>query len=123
MDENSTSFTDKLLTRLHYRLRSPLYSLDMTEPQFESTNTETAILSRLIEPESSGLALEAARYVLTLEFKDPDQQRMNELAEKARDGALTTGEERELENYRHVGHLLALLRSKARVSLRQLNVR
>jgi len=42
---------------------------------------------------------------------------MNELAEKAREGALSSGEDRELENYRHVGHLLALLRSKARISL------
>ncbi|HLI83708.1 MAG TPA: hypothetical protein VKV17_07295 [Bryobacteraceae bacterium] len=91
----------------------------MTEAQFEPANTETAILSRLIDPERSGLAPEAARYILTLEFKDSDQHRMNELAEKAQEGALSPGEERELENYRHVGHLLALLRSKARVSLRE----
>ena len=91
----------------------------MTEAHVEGANTETAILARLIEPERAGLAPEAARYILTLEFKDSDRERMNELAEKARDGALSTEEERELENYRHVGHLLALLRSKARVSLRQ----
>ena len=91
----------------------------MVEAQFEPANTETAILSRLVEPEGAGLAPEAARYILTLEFKDSDQQRMSALAEKARDGALSPGEEQELENYRHVGHLLALLRSKARVSLRQ----
>jgi len=42
---------------------------------------------------------------------------MNELAEKAREGGLSPAEEQEIENYRQVGHLLALLRSKARVSL------
>jgi hypothetical protein len=89
------------------------------EAQVETANSETAILARLIEPERSGLAPEAARYILTLDFKGSDLQRMNELAEKARDGALSPGDEREIENYRHVGHLLALLRSKARVSLRQ----
>jgi hypothetical protein len=90
----------------------------MIEARFDLAATETAILSRLIEPEHSGLAPEAARYILTLEFKDSDQQRMLELAEKAREGVLSPDEERELENYRHVGHLLALLRSKARVSLK-----
>ena len=91
----------------------------MNEGQFESANTETAILSRLIDPERSGLAPEAAHYILTLEFKDSDKKRMNELAEKAREGALSSVEEQEVENYRHVGHLLALLRSKARISLSQ----
>jgi len=91
----------------------------MIEARFDSANTEAAILSRLIEPGRSGLAPEAARYVLTLEFNDSDQRRMNELADKAREGALSPIEEKELENYRHVGHLLALLRSKARVSLKQ----
>jgi hypothetical protein len=88
----------------------------MTDAQFESTNTETAILSRLIEPNRSGLTTEAARYLLTLEFQEFDRKRMDDLAEKARDGVLSLAEEREIENYRHVGHLLALLRSKARIS-------
>jgi len=64
----------------------------MIEGQFESANTETAILSRLIDPDQSGLAPEAAHYILTLEFKDADKERMNELAEKARAGALSSGE-------------------------------
>ena len=82
-------------------------------------NTETAILSRLIEPDRSGLTEEAARYLLTLEFKEFDRRRADELAGKAREGTLSAAEEREIENYRHVGHLLALLRSKARISLQR----
>ena len=91
----------------------------MAEAQFDSASTETAILSRLIEPNRSGLTTEAARYLLTLEFHDFDRRRMDNLAQKARDGVLSPAEEREIENYRHVGHLLALLRSKARISLHQ----
>jgi hypothetical protein len=90
----------------------------MVERQLDSPNTEAAILSRLIEPERKGLSPDAARYILSLQFQDPDLARMKELAGKAQEGALTAGEEVELENYRHVGHLLTLLRSKARVSLR-----
>ena len=89
--------------------------------QLESANTETAILERLIDPERSGLAPEAARYILSLEFQETDRRRMNELAERARAGVLSPAEEQELENYRHVGHLLTLLRSKARLSLSRQN--
>ncbi len=88
-----------------------------------SPNTETAILTRLITAgdETSARAClpdEAARYLLSLEFQESDVLRMNQLAEKAREGALSPGEQEETDNYRHVGHLLALLRSKARRSLR-----
>lgn len=97
-----------------------IYLATMTrEGPVEPMNSETAILSRLIGPERAVLSPDAARYLLGLEFQESDLQRMNDLAEKARDGALSLAEEREIESYRHVGHLLALLRSKARVSLSQ----
>jgi uncharacterized protein YnzC (UPF0291/DUF896 family) len=97
--------------------------MSTTEASFGPSNTETAILSRLIESARGELAPEAARYILSLEFKQSDVRRMNELAEKARDGALSPAETGEVENYRHVGHLLALLRSKARASLKQPEIR
>lgn len=43
---------------------------------------------------------------------------MQELAEKSQEGTLGNSERRDLENYNHVGHLLALLKSKARKSLK-----
>jgi hypothetical protein len=89
------------------------------EAPFDSVNSEVAILSRLIEPDRSALTPEAARFLLELRFQDADLRRMNELAEKAQDGILSPVEEKEIENYRHVGHLLALLRSKARASLKK----
>ena len=46
------------------------------------------------------------------------QESMNALAQKGCEGDLTASEEAELESYRHVGHLLALIHSKARASLK-----
>lgn len=79
---------------------------------------DAEILARLIEPEKSGLDPGLARYLLTLEFRSIDVERMNVLAHKASEGDLTGAEAAELESYRHIGHLLALMQSKARASLK-----
>ena len=42
---------------------------------------------------------------------------MNELAEKARNGNLTAGEEAELEEFRRCGRLMEMLKVKARKAL------
>lgn len=78
-------------------------------------NNELAILSRLLEPES--LPVEAARYMLGLTFPQHDRERMNVLAEKARQGTLNASEQAEIDNYSEAGHLLTLLQSKARIAL------
>jgi len=80
-------------------------------------NSEAAILKRVIEPEADDLAPETARYILRLDFPKQDLERMDVLAEKARQGTLQEEERAEAENYEHVGHLLALMQSKARRSL------
>lgn len=81
--------------------------------------TEVAILGRLLDSENADLPPEAARYILALEFRPADREHMNELATKARAGTLSAQEEIVLENYRHVGRLLALMQSKARLSLKK----
>ncbi len=43
---------------------------------------------------------------------------MNLLAERSREGGLSTDEEAELDSYLHVGNLLTIMQSKARVYLR-----
>jgi hypothetical protein len=45
---------------------------------------------------------------------------MNDLAEKARQGTLTDEERAQIESYERVGHMIGLLQSKARRSLKQL---
>ena len=65
------------------------------------------------------LTPEAARYVLGLDFQEHDRERMELLSGKANEGALTAAEQIELGSYCHVGDLLALIRSKARLVLKQ----
>ena len=78
-------------------------------------NNELAILSRVLQPES--LPLEAARYILGLTFPRRDCERMNALAEKARQGVLSGREQAEMHDYCEAGHLLTLLQSKARIAI------
>ena len=80
--------------------------------------SEIAILGRLIEADGTDLSRELARYILTLGFDEEDQNRMSELAQKNQEGSLSSDEKAELENFAKAGHLLALLHSKARKSLK-----
>lgn len=84
-----------------------------------SENTPAEILSRAISPENGNLSRDAAESILSLSFPEGDRERMNELAEKARAGTLSDDDAAELENYRHVGRLLEILKSKARLSLQK----
>ena len=83
------------------------------------TNTEADILSRVIAPDQPTLSEEAARSILALHFSRQDLDRMEELAEKAREGTLTPAEQAETEGYERVGCLLGILQSKARFSLKR----
>jgi hypothetical protein len=86
--------------------------------QRQNDGSEAAILDRILQPEKADLEPGVARYILSLDFLKEDRQRMDLLAVKAREGSLSPEEEREIENYRHVGHLLNMMRSKARLSLK-----
>jgi hypothetical protein len=65
------------------------------------------------------LPLPLAGMVLAITFPSEDRERMNQLAEKAREGTLTGEEQVEIDAYERVGHFLSLLQSKARISLKQ----
>jgi len=80
-------------------------------------NNGTAILERLIEPANHALTVEAARYILRLDFPRKDHQRFQRLSAKASAGKLTEKERAELDDYLRVADLLALLQSKARRAL------
>jgi hypothetical protein len=70
------------------------------------------------EPDKRKLPPQAAREILGLDFSDADKARMHHLAAKARAGTLTSDEQVEIDNYERAGHLLNLLQSKARRSLK-----
>ena len=82
-------------------------------------NSEAAILARVFEADQGDLAPDAARFFLHADFPPSDRARMDSLARKARQGILTVGEQEELEHYCHVGDLLALMQSKARMVVKQ----
>ncbi len=91
-----------------------------TQPAFVAgDNTGVAILNRVMQLSASTLTPDVARTLLTFKFEKADERRMDRLAEKARQGALTDQERFEAEQYNLVSHMLALLQAKARHALSQ----
>ena len=84
----------------------------------QAPNNEVAILGRVLEPDKPTLPPEAARAILALSFAEADKDRMRLLAAKAREGTLTPQEREEITSYEVAGHVLNILKSKARRSLK-----
>jgi hypothetical protein len=83
------------------------------------TNNGAAILNRLFDPEGDHLPADAARFLARLDFPKCDHVRMEELSKKAAEGALSSDEREELNEYLRVADLLAVIQSKARRSLKR----
>jgi hypothetical protein len=83
------------------------------------SNSDAAIVSRLIDPESGEWSADEAKVILKLRFSSYDNERMRDLLEKAKSGTLSSIEESEIESYRHLGNLLSLLWAKARLAIQQ----
>jgi hypothetical protein len=81
--------------------------------------SEIAIFGRLLSNGTNRMSRELARYILTLGFSAEDQARMSDLAARNQENALSTEEREELMNFVKVGHLLALLHSRARQALKK----
>lgn len=81
-------------------------------------NTEVAILGRVLETQNGDLPAAAAQSWLKLRLPDVDQTRLRELSAKAKVTELALDEQALLENYLHVGRLIDLMKSKARLSLK-----
>lgn len=80
--------------------------------------TEVDILTRVIDPANPTLTADAAKAILQLDYTDADRERAAALAQKSNEGTLSIEERRELEGFVFVGDILAILKSKARLSLR-----
>ncbi len=80
--------------------------------------TNPDIFERIIEPHQGGFSEEHARYVLSLDFTPEEHARYAELASKAQKGSLTADELALIEDFLSVNAVLAVLQSKARVSLK-----
>src|SRR5437868_1491583 len=86
--------------------------------QVLTSNTEAAILARVIESDPSTITPVVARYLLSMQLPRADEERVNELSAKAQAGSLSEGETQELESYLHIGRLLAVMQSRARKLLK-----
>jgi hypothetical protein len=82
-------------------------------------NSAVAVWRRTIQPAAGDLPPAEARAMLRLKLSAEDQDRVDELAAKARLGAMTPQEDHELEDYLSVGSALEFLKSKARLSLQR----
>jgi hypothetical protein len=87
--------------------------------QAELPYHEAAILTRIAGPDEPALSAAAAKGILTLGFCPADKDRMHALAAKARESALTSDEQAEIEAYSRIGSLLGILKSKARRALKR----
>lgn len=81
-------------------------------------NSEAVILARVIAPQSSPISPAVAEELLKWGFCEADQQRMSELAAKARRGELTAAESLEIEGFERVSSFLGMVKSKARQALK-----
>jgi len=68
----------------------------------------------IIRDDDQPLTPDAARYLLSMRLPASDEDRVNELSEKAQAGSLTEAETQELDSYLHIGFLLGVLHAKGR---------
>jgi hypothetical protein len=80
--------------------------------------TEVSILARVLSNGDGPIPRELAVYIANLDFSDRDKARMNDLAARNQDDALSPTEKDELFGYAKAGTMLAILQSKARHSLK-----
>jgi hypothetical protein len=85
--------------------------------QLIAPNSEAAIWARLIDSQPDQLTRDATQYLLGFGFAERDHSRMQDLAEKSQAGTLTHDESREFDSYLHIGNLLSVMQSKARLVL------
>ena len=82
-------------------------------------NTQASILDRALGHDVSNLSADTARYFLSIRLDGTDEERANELAEKARSGTLTVDEQAEIDEYRRVGRVIEMLKMRAKIALNQ----
>jgi hypothetical protein len=79
--------------------------------------SQADVFVRALESHRPALTPDVARFFLDLELSPQDRVRLDELAEKSRQGSLTSRDEADLEEFRRLGRLVELLKLKARKTL------
>lgn len=93
-------------------------NMSVGTPRSEAVENEVTILARVLGNQRGKLPAVLARYILTLHFSDSDKTRMHDLAVRNQEGGLSPAEQEELLAFGKAGDLLAILKSKARRTLR-----
>ncbi len=75
---------------------------------------DTSILAQLLEPIGQCMTLELARSIAELRASPEAQARLDELADKCNEGALTPEEAAEYDSYVDAIDLIAVLQAQAR---------
>jgi hypothetical protein len=75
------------------------------------------VFIRALDSHRRELTPEVAQYFLSMELSPADRARLDDLAEKARQNALSAAEQPDLDEFRRLGRLVELLKLKARKSL------
>jgi len=86
-----------------------------------SPNLEAVIWARLVRARDGALSADLAKFLLSIEFAEEDEERMQELADCSSAGTLTSQERAEMDGYLHIANFLAVLQSNARVALKSRN--
>jgi hypothetical protein len=81
---------------------------------------ESTILDKMLEPVARCWTPAVAQQIAELRAEPPIQARIDELAAKCNEGALTEAEQREYEAYVEALDLIGLLQAKARAILARL---
>jgi len=84
-----------------------------------SPRASTAILERIVEPDRDDLRPEVAKFFLKFKFGSKELAQMKRLSAKAREGTLSQSESSLLDQYILMSDFIALLQSKARLSLKR----
>jgi hypothetical protein len=79
--------------------------------------TKTSALERVLQVFDGYLSQELARRILDVHFSEAEHERVRELSEKAQLGTLSDDERFELDDYVTANDFLAILQSKARLTL------
>jgi len=85
----------------------------------QAEENEVTLLGRAFDARRGRFPVEMAKEILEARFPTADDARMNELGAKTRAGSLLPEERALLDRYVRATNLLAMLKSKARVSLRR----
>lgn len=77
------------------------------------------VLERLLDPISRCLTPESARALLEMRADAGSEARVAELAARCNEGKLSAEEVAEYETYVHVGNIISILQTKARLLLKR----